>query len=75
MPSTGRMATSASFDRSTKRPTATLFSSSITCGEQPVGLGRVLVGHEVVGLLEVHGVDLGEVDEVLDLDLPGSPWA
>ena len=39
-------------------------------GEQAVGLGRVLVGHQVVRLLEVHGVDLGEVDEVLDLDLP-----
>ena len=27
--------------------------------QEPVGLGRVLVGHQVVGLLEVHGVDLG----------------
>ena len=68
MPSIGRMATSASFDRSTKRPTATLFSSSMMRDEQAVGLGRVLVGDEVVRLLEVDGVDLGEVDEVLDLD-------
>ena len=38
-------------------------------GEQAVGLRRFLVGHEEVGVLEVDGVDVDEVDEVLDLDL------
>ena len=74
-PSTGRMATSASFDRSTNRPDRDLALVLHHLGEQAVGLGRVLVGDEVVRLLEVHRVDVGEVDEVLDLDLAGSPWA
>ena len=39
--------------------------------EQGVGLLGALVGAEVVGLLEVDGVDLVEVDEVLDLDRAG----
>ena len=69
MPSTGRIATRRSFDRSTKRPIATLPSSSIASTRSRYGLRRVLVGDEVVGLLEVDGIDLVEVDEVLDLDL------
>ena len=40
-------------------------------GEEAVGLGVVLVGNEVVRLLEEDRVDVGEVDEVLDLDLAG----
>ena len=44
-------------------------------GEQAVGLGVFLVGNEVVRLLEEDRVDVGQVDEVLDLDLRGSPWA
>ena len=37
--------------------------------EQRVRLLAALVGHEVVGLLEVERVDVVEVDELLDLDL------
>ena len=74
-PSSGRIATSASFDRSTKRPDRDLAQLVHHLDEQAVRLGRVLVGHEVVRLLEVERVDVGEVDEVLDLDRAGSPSA
>ena len=37
--------------------------------EQAIGLLGALVGDQEVRVLEVHGIDLGEVDEVLDLDL------
>ena len=38
--------------------------------EQRVGLLGALVGAEVVRVVEVDGVDVVEVDEVLDLDRP-----
>jgi hypothetical protein len=36
--------------------------------QQGVGLGRSLVGSDVVGGVEEHGVDLDQVDELLDVD-------
>ena len=69
--SIGRIAARCSLLRSTKRAIATLCASVIACDEQRVGLLGALVGAQVVGVLEVDGVDLVEVDEVLDLDRAG----
>ncbi len=53
----------------TKLAIATLFVSAITCRKQLVGAVAVLaVGGEEVRLVEVDRVDVGEIDEVGDLD-------
>ena len=58
----------------TMRPIATLLSSVIASTSSLYGFAAALVGHEVVGLLEVDRVDLVEVDELLDLDRRDSPF-
>jgi len=53
---------------------ATLFDSFNGLEEQGVGLRRPLLRHEVSGPLVVDGVDLVEIDEVLDVDGPRVRW-
>ena len=54
----GRIATSCSLERSTTRAIATLPDSLHRLEQQPVGLRRALVGHEVVRVVVVDRVDV-----------------
>jgi len=38
--------------------------------QQGIGLDGPVLGHQVVGVLEVDGVDVDQVDELLDVDGP-----
>ena len=69
--SIGRTATSASLERMTTRAIATRPVSRMASTQQPVGLGPAGPRRQVVGVVVEDRVDVGELDEVLDLDRLG----
>ena len=64
----GRSAHSCCLERSTTRPIADLARLAHRVEQQPVGLGAAGGRREVVGVVVVDRVDLGEIDELLDVD-------
>ncbi len=67
-PSRGLSAARYCLVRSTKRPMPTFPVPAIASTEKGVGPGGDVVGDEVVAVLEEKGVDVRQLDELLDVD-------